>query len=104
MKAAAHGASLADLGRYFLRLGTLGFGGPIALAGYMQRDLVEEKRWIEKPDYPEGLALAQLALALSALYLHFGGLSSSSPFLSIASAALSSEVSPVARLVAVAVM
>ena len=46
--------------RYFLRLGTLGFGGPIALAGHMQRDLVEERRWISKEDYLEGLALAQL--------------------------------------------
>jgi chromate transporter len=46
---------------YFLRLGTLGFGGPIALAGYMQRDLVEERKWISKQDYVEGLALAQLA-------------------------------------------
>src|ERR671931_1218538 len=46
---------------YFLRLGTFGFGGPIALAGYMQRDLVEERRWISRQDYLEGLALAQLA-------------------------------------------
>src|SRR5438128_12554312 len=46
---------------YFLRLGTLGFGGPIALAGHMQRDLVEAKRWISREDYVEGLALAQLA-------------------------------------------
>lgn len=46
---------------YFLRLGTFGFGGPIALAGYMQRDLVEQRRWITKQDYVEGLALAQLA-------------------------------------------
>jgi chromate transporter len=46
---------------YFLRLGTFGFGGPIALAGYMQRDLVEERRWLSKQDYVEGLALAQLA-------------------------------------------
>jgi chromate transporter len=46
---------------YFLRLGTLGFGGPIALAGYMQRDLVERRRWISKDDYVQGLALAQLA-------------------------------------------
>src|SRR5258705_5924403 len=96
---------------YFLRLGTFGFGGPIALAGYMQRDLVEKRRWISKQDYIEGLAIAQLApgplaaqlaiylgwvrgrvigatligfafvlpsflmvLALSALYLEFGGL------------------------------
>ncbi len=46
---------------YFLRLGTLGFGGPIALAGYMQRDLVERRRWIAKEEYVRGLALAQLA-------------------------------------------
>ena len=46
---------------YFLRLGALGFGGPIALAGYMQRDLVERRGWISKQDYVEGLALAQLA-------------------------------------------
>jgi chromate transporter len=46
---------------YFLRLGTVGFGGPIALAGYMQRDLVERRRWVSKQDYVEGLALAQLA-------------------------------------------
>ncbi len=45
---------------YFLRLGTFGFGGPIALAGYRQKDLVEERRWISKQDYLEGLALAQL--------------------------------------------
>jgi chromate transporter len=46
---------------YFLRLGTFGFGGPIALAGYMQRDLVERRRWLSKRDYLQGLALAQLA-------------------------------------------
>jgi chromate transporter len=53
--------TLGELTRYFLGLGTTGFGGPIALAGYMQRDLVERKRWISKQDYVEGLALAQLA-------------------------------------------
>jgi len=45
---------------YFLRLGTLGFGGPIALVGYMQKDLVEERKWISKQDYFEGLAFSQL--------------------------------------------
>src|SRR5215468_2129344 len=45
---------------YFLRLGTLGFGGPIALVGYMQRDLVEERKWVSKEDYFEGLAFSQL--------------------------------------------
>jgi chromate transporter len=63
-KAAPEGlnpCSLGILARYFLRLGTVGFGGPIALAGYMQRDLVEQRRWISEEDYKEGLALAQLS-------------------------------------------
>jgi len=104
-------ATLGDFARYFLRLGTFGFGGPIALTGYMQRDLVERRGWVDAEDYLQGLALAQLApgplaaqlaiylgwlkgrvwgatvvavafvlpsfamvLALSALYVHFGGL------------------------------
>jgi chromate transporter len=53
--------TLRDLLVYFLRLGTLGFGGPIALAGHMQRELVEERHWISKPDYLEGLAFSQLS-------------------------------------------
>jgi chromate transporter len=53
--------SLAALARYFLALGSFGFGGPIALAGYMQRDLVDRKGWITKQEYLDGLALAQLA-------------------------------------------
>ena len=60
---------------YFLTLGTLGFGGPIALAGYMQRDLVDKRGWISKEDYLEGLALAQLApgplAAQLAMYLGY---------------------------------
>ena len=46
---------------YMLRLGTLGFGGPVALVGYMHRDLVEDRKWISDADYKEGLALSQLA-------------------------------------------
>jgi chromate transporter len=102
---------LARLAAYFGRLGALGFGGPIALAGAMRRDLVEARGWIADDDYRQGLALAQLApgplaaqlamylgwvrgrvwgatvvaaafilpsfamvLALSAAYVHFGGL------------------------------
>ena len=102
---------MRELLLYFLKLGTVGFGGPIALAGYMQRDLVEERRWFSKQDYLEGLALSQLSpgplaaqlakylgwvragawgatlvgaafigpsfimvLAISALYVRFGGL------------------------------
>jgi chromate transporter len=53
--------TLREVLRYFLYLGTFGFGGPIALAGYMQRDLVEKRGWITKKDYIDGLALAQLA-------------------------------------------
>jgi chromate transporter len=60
---------------YFLRLGTIGFGGPIALAGHMQQDLVDERRWVSKEDYLEGLALAQLApgplAAQLAIYLGY---------------------------------
>ena len=52
--------TLRELVIYVARLGTFGFGGPIALAGYMQRDLVERRRWISQRDYKEGLALAQL--------------------------------------------
>ncbi|MFN2547485.1 MAG: chromate efflux transporter [Myxococcales bacterium] len=52
---------MSDLLLYFLKLGTFGFGGPIALAGYMQRDLVEDRRWFSMQDYKEGLALSQLS-------------------------------------------
>src|SRR2546430_12367026 len=54
-------ASLRALLLYFLRLGTLGFGGPIVLAGHMEQDLVEQRGWISAQEYKEGLAFAQLA-------------------------------------------
>ena len=60
-EAAPRAFTLGDLVRYFLWLGTFGFGGPIALVGYMQRDLVERRGWFTMQDYREGLALAQLA-------------------------------------------
>ncbi len=67
--------SLSRFLSYFLWLGATGFGGPIALVGYMQRDLVERRRWISKEDYMEGLALAQLApgplAAQLAIYLGY---------------------------------
>ena len=67
--------TLWQLVRYFLRLGTLGFGGPVALVGYMQRDLVEGRKWITEADYQEGLALAQLSpgplAAQLAMYLGY---------------------------------
>ena len=46
---------------YFLKLGYSGFGGPVALVGYMHRELVEERKWISEEEYRDGLALAQLA-------------------------------------------
>jgi chromate transporter len=71
--------TLWQLTRYFLRLGTAGFGGPVALVAYMQRDLVERRGWIAEADYKDGLALAQLApgplaaqLAIYLGYVHYG--------------------------------
>lgn len=67
--------SLWQLIVYFWRLGALGFGGPVALVGYMRRDLVEQRGWITEADYKEGLALAQLApgpmAAQTAIYLGY---------------------------------
>jgi chromate transporter len=56
----APGYTLGQMILYMLRLGTLGFGGPVALVGYMRRDLVERRGWITENDYREGLALAQM--------------------------------------------
>lgn len=68
-------ASLAAFVGYFLWLGAVGFGGPIALAGHMQQDLVDKRRWVSTEDYVEGLALAQLApgplAAQLAIYLGY---------------------------------
>ena len=74
----APGYTLWQLVRYMMALGTWGFGGPVALAGYMYRDLVEQRRWITDTDYKEGLALAQLMpgplaaqLAIYLGYVHY---------------------------------
>jgi len=53
--------TLREITLYFLKLGAWGFGGPVALIGYMHRDLVEERKWLSEEEYKEGLALAQLA-------------------------------------------
>lgn len=53
--------TLRQLVQYFFRLGYAGFGGPVALVGYMHRDLVETRKWITEQEYKDGLALAQLA-------------------------------------------
>jgi len=65
--------------RYALGLGTWGFGGPVALVGYMHRDLVERRKWITEADYKEGLTLAQIMpgplaaqLAIYLGYVHYG--------------------------------
>jgi chromate transporter len=67
--------SLWQLTAYFLRLGTIGFGGPVALVEYMHRDLVERRGWITESDYRDGLALSQLApgplAAQLAIYIGF---------------------------------
>lgn len=70
--------TLQQLFWYMLGLGAFGFGGPVALVGYMQRDLVEQRKWIAPEDYKEGLALAQLApgplaaqLAIYMGYVHY---------------------------------
>jgi len=58
----AGGPPAVGLGRvlgYFVRLGTVGFGGPIASVGYMQRDLVERRGWIDRRDFLDGVALGQ---------------------------------------------
>jgi chromate transporter len=71
--------SLWDITQYFLKLGTWGFGGPVALVGYMHRDLVEDKGWLTEEEYKEGLALAQLApgplaaqLGIYIGFVHYG--------------------------------
>jgi len=75
------GYSLWQLVMYVLKLGTLGFGGPVALVGYMHRDLVETRKWISEADYKEGLTLAQLMpgplaaqLAMYLGYVHYRNL------------------------------
>src|SRR6266516_436679 len=52
--------TLAEYVRYFLKLGTIGFGGPPALAGFMHRDLVERRGWVSDDTYRLSLALAQM--------------------------------------------
>jgi chromate transporter len=75
MSQPAAGYTLWQLVRYMLGLGTWGFGGPVALVGYMYRDLVEQRGWISEGDYKEGMALAQLMpgplAAQLAIYLGF---------------------------------
>ena len=71
--------TLWQLVKYALGLGTWGFGGPVALVGYMHRDLVERRKWISETEYKEGLTLAQIMpgplaaqLAIYLGYVHYG--------------------------------
>lgn len=71
--------SLWQMVGYMTKLGTIGFGGPVALVGYMHRDLVENRKWISDADYKEGLTLAQLMpgplaaqLGIYLGYVHYG--------------------------------
>ncbi len=79
LEAATVPYSLGQMILYALKLGSIGFGGPIALVSYMHRDLVEKEKWLSENDYAEGLALAQLApgplaaqLAIYLGYVHYG--------------------------------
>src|SRR5262249_13311409 len=73
--------TLTQLVLYALKLGTIGFGGPVALIGYMRRDLVEERKWVSEQDYKEGLTRSQLMpgplaaqLMIYLGYVHYGNL------------------------------
>jgi Chromate transporter len=79
VRASGARASLVELVRYFLYLGPLGFGGPVALAGFVHRDLVQQRRWIDEEEYRLGLALAQIMpgpraahLAIALGYFQYG--------------------------------
>jgi chromate transporter len=81
---AAPNYSLWQMVQYALKLGSIGFGGPIALVGYMHRDLVEDRKWISESEYSEGMTLAQVApgplaaqLAIYLGYVHYGLLGAS---------------------------
>src|SRR6266536_4077316 len=50
---------IRELVRYYLRLGLIGFGGPVALVGQMERELVQERKWLTKEEMREGIAVCQ---------------------------------------------
>ena len=56
---AASKVRIWDLVRYYLRLGAIGFGGPVALCGQMEKELVEERKWVTKDELREGIAVCQ---------------------------------------------
>jgi len=50
---------IRELVKYYLRLGLLGFGGPVALVGQMEREMVGERKWLTKDEMREGIAVCQ---------------------------------------------
>jgi chromate transporter len=71
--------------RYFFTLGSLGFGGPVALMNHMRRGLVEERHWLTEKEFDDGLAIAAICpgpiafqLAIYCGYLRFGYLGGAS--------------------------
>jgi chromate transporter len=50
---------VTELVAYFLRLGLLGFGGPVALVGQMERELVTDRKWLTKEQMREAIAICQ---------------------------------------------
>ena len=54
-----HRIKISEIAKYFLRLGVLGFGGPAALCGQMERELVQEKHWLTKSEMREAIAVSQ---------------------------------------------
>src|SRR5579885_489609 len=58
-KTGAENARLGEVVTYFLRLGLLGFGGPVALVGQMERELVADKKWLTKEQMREAIAICQ---------------------------------------------
>src|SRR6059036_126366 len=58
-KTSAQRVPIRELARYYLRLGLIGFGGPVALVGQMERELVGERKWLTKEEMREGIAVCQ---------------------------------------------
>jgi chromate transporter len=54
-----HRVPIRELVRYYLRLGLLGFGGPVALVGQMEREMVADRHWLSKEEMREGIAVCQ---------------------------------------------
>src|SRR5581483_6412342 len=70
--------SLREIALYFLRLGALGFGGPVALCGQMERELVQQKHWLTQEEMRDAIAVSQslpgpLAIQVGIFVAHLRG-------------------------------